>query len=115
MYSIVCVSLSYDTRNVFSLFSVKYMGSCPLNRKRPPSTYNVGAKFEKIVYYPDSVYDENCTRMSVNKKHIRLQVGRNSSFEEIYYIVLKVVPIGLDIYRYGLSKSFLHVAYNDSC
>jgi len=33
MYSIVCVSLSYDTRNVFSLFSVKYMGSCPLNRK----------------------------------------------------------------------------------
>ena len=32
MYSIVCVSLSYDTRNVFSLFSVKYMGSCPLNR-----------------------------------------------------------------------------------
>jgi hypothetical protein len=27
------VSLSYDTRNVFSLFSVKYMGSCPLNRK----------------------------------------------------------------------------------
>ena len=34
MYSIVCVSLSYDTRNVFSLFSVKYMGLCPLNRKR---------------------------------------------------------------------------------
>ncbi len=34
MYSIVCVSLSYDTRNVFSLFSVKYMGSCPLNRKK---------------------------------------------------------------------------------
>jgi hypothetical protein len=33
MYSILCVSLSYDTRNVFSLFSVKYMGSCPLNRK----------------------------------------------------------------------------------
>ncbi len=26
------MSLSYDTRNVFSLFSVKYMGSCPLNR-----------------------------------------------------------------------------------
>jgi hypothetical protein len=33
MYSIVCVSLSYDTRNVFSLFSVKYMGSYPQNRK----------------------------------------------------------------------------------
>ncbi len=33
MYSIVCVSLSYDTRNVFSLFLVKYKGSCLLNRK----------------------------------------------------------------------------------
>ncbi len=27
------VCLSNDTRNVFPLFSVKYMGSCPLNRK----------------------------------------------------------------------------------
>ncbi len=26
--------LSYDARRVFSLFSMKYMGSCPLNRKR---------------------------------------------------------------------------------
>ncbi len=25
--------LSYDARGVFSLFSMKYMGSCPLNRK----------------------------------------------------------------------------------
>ncbi len=25
--------LSYDARSVFSLFSMKYMGSCPLNRK----------------------------------------------------------------------------------
>ncbi len=25
--------LSYDARIVFSLFSMKYMGSCPLNRK----------------------------------------------------------------------------------
>ncbi len=33
MYSSVCVSLSYDTRNVFSLFSVKYKGSRPLNSK----------------------------------------------------------------------------------
>jgi hypothetical protein len=27
------VPLSYDARSVFSLFSMKYMGSCPLNRK----------------------------------------------------------------------------------
>ncbi len=39
MYSIKCVSLSYDTRNVFSLFSVKYMGSCPLNRKHLQSSF----------------------------------------------------------------------------
>ncbi len=25
--------LSYDARRIFSLFSMKYMGSCPLNRK----------------------------------------------------------------------------------
>ncbi len=31
MYSNVCASLSYDTRNVFSLFSMKYKGSRPLN------------------------------------------------------------------------------------
>jgi hypothetical protein len=29
----ICVPLSYDARSVFSLFSMKYMGSCPLNRK----------------------------------------------------------------------------------
>jgi hypothetical protein len=40
MYSIVCLSLSYDTRYVFSLFSVKYMGSCPLNKKKPYSSLN---------------------------------------------------------------------------
>ncbi len=34
MYSIVCESLSYDTRNVFSLFSVKYKGSRPLDKKK---------------------------------------------------------------------------------
>jgi hypothetical protein len=28
------VPLSYDARSVFSLFSMKYMGSCPLNRKK---------------------------------------------------------------------------------
>ncbi len=26
--------LSYDARSVFSLFSMKYMGSCPLNREK---------------------------------------------------------------------------------
>jgi hypothetical protein len=52
MYSIVCVSLSYDTPNVFSLFSVKYMGSCPLNRKQgelvakfAPGVVDTGGKF----------------------------------------------------------------------
>jgi hypothetical protein len=34
MYSTICVSLSYDARSVFSLFSMKYMGSCPLNWKK---------------------------------------------------------------------------------
>jgi hypothetical protein len=33
MLSTICVPLSYDSRSVFSLFSMKYMGSCPLNRK----------------------------------------------------------------------------------
>jgi len=31
--SLIHVLLSYDARSVFSLFSMKYMGSCPLNRK----------------------------------------------------------------------------------
>ncbi len=30
------VPLSYDARSVFSLFSMKYMGSWPLNRKELP-------------------------------------------------------------------------------
>jgi len=33
MQSTICVSLSYDARSVFSLFSMKYKSSCPLNWK----------------------------------------------------------------------------------
>ncbi len=47
MYSNLCVPLSYDTRNVFSLFSVKYMGSCPLNRK------DIGEVSYKIIQLRD--------------------------------------------------------------
>jgi hypothetical protein len=52
MYSIACVSLSYDTRNVFSLFSLKYMGSCPLNRKKHTVQNTRESQVHKITNTP---------------------------------------------------------------
>jgi hypothetical protein len=37
--------LSYDARSVFSLFSMKYMGSCPLNRKK---TFSLTSPLPKL-------------------------------------------------------------------
>ncbi len=55
--------LSYDARSVFSLFSMKYMGSCPLNRNRrgslpPPPRGNVETPIHIItmLYGPSDIY-----------------------------------------------------------
>ena len=46
--------LSYDARSVFSLFSMKYMGSCPLNRNVSDASqshafvYKVDGSFEYV-------------------------------------------------------------------
>ena len=45
--------LSYDARSVFSLFSMKYMGSCPLNRKRKK---RVGQKLKTLLEGGKIVY-----------------------------------------------------------
>ena len=92
MYSIICVSLSYDTRNVFSLFSMKYTNTnTNTNNLFPPIPCdtimfiydNYDNKYDNTISYSCLLFIKDLITMSlwnrISGSHFRSLVEVGSS------------------------------------